>query len=115
MAHYYAAKTALLSAAVGLALRLEGTGITVNTVSPGLIATEEVRAMIDRLAEREGFEGDAEARERFAIQRMAPNPMGRAARTEEVAALVAFLASTRAGYIHGQNLRIDGGSVGIVS
>jgi 3-oxoacyl-[acyl-carrier protein] reductase len=115
MAHYYAAKTALLSAAVGLALRLEGTGITVNTVSPGLIATEEVRAMIDRLAEREGFEGDAEARERFAIQRMAPNPIGRAARTEEVAALVAFLASTRAGYIHGQNLRIDGGSVGIVS
>lgn len=115
MAHYYAAKTALLSASVGLAQRLEATGITVNTVSPGLIATEEVRAMIDRMAEREGVEGDAAERERFAMQRMAPNPIGRAAKTEEVAALVAFLASTRAGYIHGQNLRIDGGSVGIVS
>ena len=115
MAHYYAAKTALLAASVSLAGRLADTGITVNTVSPGLIATDEVRAMIDRMAEREGFAGDEQARERFAIERMAPNPVGRAARTEEVAALVAFLASDRAGYIHGQNLRIDGGAVGIVS
>ena len=115
MAHYYAAKTALLAAAVSLAQRLADTGITVNTVSPGLIATDEVRAMIDRMAEREGFEGDDDERERFAITRMAPNPVGRAARTEEVAALVAFLSSERAGYIHGQNLRIDGGAVGIVS
>jgi len=115
MAHYYAAKTALLAASVSLAQRLAGTGITVNTVSPGLIATDEVRAMIERTVEREGLEGTPEERERAAIERISPNPIGRAARTEEVAALVAFLASERAGYIHGQNLRIDGGAVGVVS
>ncbi len=115
MAHYYAAKTALLAASVSLAQRLAGTGITVNTVSPGLIATDEMRAMIDRTAEREGITGTFEERERAAIERIAPNPVGRAARTDEVAALVAFLASERAGYIHGQNLRIDGGAVGVVS
>jgi NAD(P)-dependent dehydrogenase (short-subunit alcohol dehydrogenase family) len=114
MAHYYAAKTALVSASVSLAQRLAETGITVNTVSPGLIATDEVRAMLEQTADRDGIAGSDEARERAAIARIAPNPIGRAARTEEVAALVAFLASDRAGYIHGQNLRIDGGAVGIV-
>ncbi len=115
MAHYYAAKTALLAASVSLAQRLADTGITVNTVSPGLIATDEVRAMLERTAEREGLAGTPAEMERAAIERIAPNPIGRAARTEEVAALVAFLASDRAGYIHGQNLRIDGGAVGVVS
>jgi len=115
MAHYYAAKTALLAASVSLAQRLADTGITVNTVSPGLILTDEVRTMLERTADREGLDGSTEERERAAISKIAPNPIGRAARTEEVAALVAFLASGRAGYIHGQNLRIDGGAVGIVS
>ncbi len=115
MAHYYAAKTALLAASVSLAQRLAETGITVNTVSPGLIATDEVRAMIERTAEREGMTGSDVEREREAIRQLMPNPVGRAARTDEVAALVAFLASDRAGYIHGQNLRIDGGAVGVVS
>jgi NAD(P)-dependent dehydrogenase (short-subunit alcohol dehydrogenase family) len=115
MAHYYAAKSALVAASVSLAQRLAETGITVNTVSPGLIATDEVRVMIERTAEREGLTGTPEEVERAAIDRISPNPIGRAARTEEVAALVAFLASERAGYIHGQNIRIDGGAVGIVS
>lgn len=115
MAHYYAAKTALLAASVSLAQHVANTGITVNTVSPGLIATDEVRAMLARTAEREGLAGSDDEKERAAIERIAPNPIGRAARTEEVAALVAFLASGRAGYIHGQNIRIDGGAVGIVS
>lgn len=115
MAHYYSAKTALLAASVSLAQRLADTGITVNTVSPGLIATDEVRAMLERTAEREGLTGTDAERESKAIASIAPNPIGRAARTDEVAALVAFLASDRAGYIHGQNLRIDGGAVGIIS
>jgi NAD(P)-dependent dehydrogenase (short-subunit alcohol dehydrogenase family) len=40
--------------------------------------------------------------------------MGRIARVEDVGALVAFLASERAGFINAQNIRVDGGSVDIV-
>ena len=94
-----------------LAQRLADSGISVNTVSPGLIATDEVRAMIDRTADKEGFDGDADARERFAIARMAPNPIGRAARTEEVAALVGFLCSDEAAYVTGASIDINGGDL----
>lgn len=40
-----------------------------------------------------------------------PNPLGRMGTPEEVAVSVAFLASPLAGYIHGSNLRVDGGHV----
>ncbi len=66
--------------------RYAADNIRMNNVLPGFI---------DSLPEK------AEFRERI--------PMGRYGRTEEVADLIAFLASDRAGYITGQNLRIDGG------
>jgi 3-oxoacyl-[acyl-carrier protein] reductase len=115
MPHYYSAKAALLAASVSLAQSLAGTGITVNTVSPGLIDTEEVRQMMGKVAERAGEGGDWPEIERFATKEIAPNPTGRTARRSEVAALVAFLAGDVAGYINGQNIRIDGGAIGIVS
>ncbi len=66
--------------------RYAAENIRMNNVLPGFI---------DSLPERQEF------RERI--------PMGRYGRTEEVSELVAFLASDRAGYITGQNIRIDGG------
>jgi len=108
--HYYAAKAALPNLAVSLAKELAGCGVTVNTVSPGILATDEVRAGFRRLAARRGWGDDEEQAERRAVAEWMPNPTGRAGRVEEVGALVAFLAGDRAGYIHGANLRIDGGA-----
>ena len=113
--HYYAAKAALPSITVGLAKELAGTGITVNIVSPGILATDEVRENFLRLAERRGWGDDWKEVERRVASDFMPIPCGRLGRVEEVGALVAFLASSHAGYINGANLRIDGGAADAVS
>ena len=110
MPHYYAAKAALPNLSVGLAKELAGSGITVNTVSPGMIATDEVRESFRRRAAKRGWTGDDVEIERRAVAEFMANPSGRAGRVEEVGALVAFLASRHASYINGANLRIDGGA-----
>ncbi|MGH0029234.1 MAG: SDR family NAD(P)-dependent oxidoreductase [Myxococcota bacterium] len=110
MPGYYAAKASLPNMTVSLAKELAHSGVTVNTVSPGLIATAEVRAGLLRRAEREGWGSDWDEIQRRAASDFMPNPSGRIGTVEEVGALVAFLASDLAGYVNGADLRIDGGS-----
>ncbi|NMG35887.1 3-oxoacyl-ACP reductase FabG [Azoarcus sp. TTM-91] len=91
--NYAAAKGALHSATKSLALELASRGITVNAVAPGIIDT----------AMSEGaFDADA-------VKRLVP--LGRAGQPQEVADLVAFLASPRAAYITGQIISINGGMI----
>jgi len=91
--NYSAAKGALHAASKSLALELASRGITVNAVAPGIIATD--------MSER-AFDADA-------IKQLVP--MKRAGQPEEVADLVAFLASDRAAYISGQVISINGGMI----
>jgi NAD(P)-dependent dehydrogenase (short-subunit alcohol dehydrogenase family) len=86
----------------------------VNNISPGMLATAEVRAGIERRARKRGWEGDFEQVEARAVKELMPNPTGRIGRVEEVGALVAFLASDLAGYVNGADIRIDGGSADCV-
>lgn len=113
--HYYAAKGALATLTVALAKEVADTGITVNLVSPGLIHTEEVEAWLTERGRAKGWGGSWAEIEAKAVAEEFPNPVGRFATREEVADLVCFLASERAAFIHGQNVRIDGGAVDIVS
>jgi len=91
--NYSAAKAALHAAGKSLALELASRGITVNAVAPGIIATD----MIDGVF-------DAET-----IKKLVP--MQRAGQPEEIADLVAFLASDRAAYISGQVISINGAMI----
>jgi len=108
MPHYYAAKGALATMTISLAREVAGTAIRVNLVSPGLILTPEVEAAWLTRGRSNGWGSTwAEIEPHVA----ADIPIRRIARREEVADLVAFLASPRADAIHGQNIRIDGGAL----
>jgi 3-oxoacyl-[acyl-carrier protein] reductase len=92
-ANYAAAKAGLHGATKSLAIELASRGVTVNAVAPGIIATD--------------MSEDAFPRE--AIERLVP--MKRAGTPEEVAGLVAYLASDAASYISGQIISINGAMI----
>lgn len=115
MPHYYAAKAGLTNMAVSLAKELAGTGITVNTVSPGLIATREVRERFTRLAAKRGESTRWEDVQSGIAEHFMPIPAGFVGEVEDVGHLIAFLSSDAARYINGANLRIDGGSADCVN
>ncbi len=110
MSSYAATKAALVNMTVGLAKSLANSGITVNTVSPGIIATDNVKAFYHTLAERFGWESEWPAIEQHILTDILPNPTGTLGTVEEVADLIAYLASPLSSYINAANLRIDGGS-----
>lgn len=111
---YAASKAANMSMSVSLAKELSGTGITVNTVSPGPIVTPGVKDTFIQIAAERKWNQEWKEVERRAAKEVLPNIVGRFGKPEEVAALVTFLASPRADYITGSNFRIDGGRIGVV-
>jgi NAD(P)-dependent dehydrogenase (short-subunit alcohol dehydrogenase family) len=106
---YAAAKGALSTYNKGLANEVGPKGVRVNMISPGFIETSGAHGMILNLAQSRGISEDAARRE--IMDMIGGIPVGRPGRPEEVAELVAFLASDRAASIHGADYVIDGGTM----
>jgi 3-oxoacyl-[acyl-carrier protein] reductase len=109
--HYAAAKAAMVNTTVSLAREFAGSGITVNTVSPGPVFTPAMQRVIGGMAKENGWGDDWKEIERRTVTEVVPTYVGRIGRVEDVANAVTFLASPLADFIDGSNLRVDGGYV----
>ncbi len=93
-----------------LTMECSGIGVTANLVSPGMIATDEVREMVMRRAARDG-QGDTWAQaERWALDNSMPNLTERIPAPEDIGRVVAFVASEAAWHVNGADLAVDGGA-----
>jgi meso-butanediol dehydrogenase / (S,S)-butanediol dehydrogenase / diacetyl reductase len=103
---YNASKAAVISMTKSFALAHAAHGIRVNCVCPGFVETDMWTAVSRELGALSG-----RSPEQFTAQRRAQVPLGRMERPEDVANVIAFLASPRAEYMTGQAISIDGGLV----
>ncbi|MGF6724831.1 NAD(P)-dependent dehydrogenase (short-subunit alcohol dehydrogenase family) [Paraburkholderia sp. GAS41] len=110
MVHYGVSKSAQIAVARGIAESVAGTGITVNSVLPGPTKSRGVVDFVDSLAKADGKSAEQVEREFF--EHVRPTSLiKRFESTEEIASLVAFVASPLSSATTGAALRADGGVV----
>lgn len=106
---YAAAKAALSTYSKSLSKEVTPKGVRVVRVSPGWVETEAAVAFVERLARQAGT--DADGGRKIVMDGLGGIPLGRPARPSEVADLIAFVVSPRAGAITGTEIVVDGGTV----
>jgi NAD(P)-dependent dehydrogenase (short-subunit alcohol dehydrogenase family) len=106
---YAAAKAALSTYSKALSKEVTPKGVRVLSVAPGWVETEAAKALVQRVAAQAGTDHDGG--QQLIMQSLGGIPLGRPAKPEEVADLIVFLASPRAGSITGTEHVIDGGTV----
>ncbi len=110
MIHYGFTKTAVLSVARGLAKRMAGTGVTVNSVLPGPTLSEGLAGMMKETVEKMGVSIEKAAAD--LVMAIRPSSIiRRAATVEEVANMIVYACSAEASATTGAALRVDGGVV----
>lgn len=110
MIHYGVSKTAQLALSRGLAKRVAGSGVTVNSVLPGPTLSDGLADMLQSEVQRSGKSLEAVAAE-FVMEHRPSSVIQRAASTEEVANMVVYVCSQQASATSGAALRVDGGVV----
>jgi NAD(P)-dependent dehydrogenase (short-subunit alcohol dehydrogenase family) len=110
MIHYGVSKTAQLALARGLAKRVAGSGVTVNSVLPGPTLSDGVASMMQSEVERTGKSLE-EVAKAFITQHRPSSIIQRAATVQEVANMVVYVCSPQASATTGAALRVDGGVV----
>ncbi|HSH90352.1 MAG TPA: SDR family oxidoreductase [Ramlibacter sp.] len=106
---YAAAKAALSNYSKALSREVSPKGVRVMRVAPGWVETEAAVAFVENIARNNGL--SHEAARGSVMESLGGIPLGRPARPSEVAELIAFLVSSKAGAITGTEYVIDGGTV----
>jgi NAD(P)-dependent dehydrogenase (short-subunit alcohol dehydrogenase family) len=110
MIHYGVTKTAQLSLSRGLAKRVAGSGVTVNSVLPGPTLSDGFKVMIADEVEKTGKSYDEVGKD-FVMAARPSSIIQRPASVEEVANMVVYVCSEQASATSGAALRVDGGVV----
>ena len=110
MIHYGFTKTAQLAVSRGLAKRLAGTGVTVNSVLPGPTLSEGVAEMLEAERSKSGRDIEQVATD-FVTEHRSSSVIRRAATVQEVANMIVYVSSQQASATTGAALRVDGGIV----
>jgi NAD(P)-dependent dehydrogenase (short-subunit alcohol dehydrogenase family) len=110
MVHYGMTKTAQIAIARGIAESVAGSGVTVNSILVGPTASEGVGTFIETFAKQQNIT-PAEFEKQFFVNVRPSSLLKRFETPEEIAAVVAFVASTQAQTINGAAVRADGGVV----
>ncbi|MGE0384740.1 MAG: SDR family NAD(P)-dependent oxidoreductase [Gammaproteobacteria bacterium] len=109
LAEYNGAKAAIIAITATMARNLAHTGVTVNTVTPGLVMTPAIAGWFTAVGRNNGWGEDLDAIEGRITREMIPLCTDRIGRPEDIGRMIAFLASPASGYITGANFRVDGG------
>ncbi|MEE3753161.1 SDR family NAD(P)-dependent oxidoreductase [Mycobacterium intracellulare] len=110
---YGQSKAAMINMSMGLSKALAGTGVTVNTVMPGMIMTDGLRAFLRTFAERRGWGDDLDRAAEYVLKGTGQT-VHRIGQVSDIAYAVAMLASTKADFFNGMNLHLDGGGTGSI-
>lgn len=106
---YAAAKAALVNYSKSMSKEISPKGIRVNVVSPGWIGTDASNVWLEEIAKTNNI--TVEQAKQSVMDALGGIPIGRPAKQEEVAELIAFLSSEKAGSINGAEYVIDGGTI----
>ena len=106
---YSASKSAMNNFTFNLSRALANTGVTVNGVSPGMTVTPMLEDWLAGIADANGLGRDVAKGEEFVLRNLFQLSVGRLGRPEDVANVVAFIASPLADYMNGTTVRVDGG------
>jgi NAD(P)-dependent dehydrogenase (short-subunit alcohol dehydrogenase family) len=110
---YGPSKAALVNMSMGLSKALAGSGITVNTVSPGMIMTDKLVEFLRRFADKRGWGDDVDRAAEYVLKGTGQT-VTRIGQVEDIAYAVTMLASPNSGFINGVNLHLDGGGTGSI-
>lgn len=109
---YQAAKSALSNLTRSLVTALAGTGITVNTVSPGFVLTETNKEWVRAMGKSRGWDlDDWDGLLKRLVAELMPTPSGRIGMPEDIANAIAFLVSPASDQINGVNIPVNGGAL----
>jgi 3-oxoacyl-[acyl-carrier protein] reductase len=110
---YGPAKAAMVNMSMGLSKALTSSGVTVNTVSPGMIMTEGLMDFLRVFAAKRGWGEDTDRAADY-ILKGCGQTVNRIGQVEDVAYAVVLLASPRGDFLNGINIHLDGGGTGSI-